>query len=80
LYFIVYPSKTLRFQAPGLRLNSALPSSLLLLLFLLPFTCVRHRRAQMKAALPGATSLERLILFGVSKVQPTFVFFQAFVF
>jgi uncharacterized membrane protein (DUF485 family) len=70
----------LRFQAPGLRLNSALPSSLLLLLFLLTFTWVLHRCARMKAALPGATYLELSILFGVSKVLPTFVFFQAFVF
>jgi hypothetical protein len=31
----VYPSKMLRFEARGLRVNSALPSSLLLLLFFL---------------------------------------------
>jgi hypothetical protein len=66
-YFIAYPSKTLRFQAPGLRVNSALPSSLLLLLFFLPFTWGRHRRARATTAttaLPRATSLELLILFG----------------
>jgi hypothetical protein len=55
----------LRFQAPGLRVNSALPSSLPLLLFLLPFTWGRHRRARATTALPRATSLELLILFGI---------------
>jgi hypothetical protein len=69
LYFIAYPSKTLRFQAPGLRVNSALPSSLLLLLFFLPFTwgrhLGRHRRARATTALPRATSLELLILFAI---------------
>jgi hypothetical protein len=44
--------------------NSALPSSLLLLLFFLPFTWGRHRRARVTTALPGVTSLELLILFG----------------
>jgi hypothetical protein len=43
--------------------NSALPSSLLLLLFFLPFTWGRHRRARATTALPRATSLELLILF-----------------
>jgi hypothetical protein len=44
--------------------NYALPSSLLLLLFFLPFTWGRHRRAHATTVLPGATSLELLILFG----------------
>jgi hypothetical protein len=57
-YLIAYPSKTLRFHAPGLRGNSALPSSLLLLLFFLPFTWGRHRRVCATTALPRATSLE----------------------
>jgi hypothetical protein len=35
-----------------------------LLLFFLPFTWGRHRRARVTTALPGATSLELLILFG----------------
>jgi hypothetical protein len=47
----------LRFEAWGLRVNSALPSRLLLLLFLLPFTWGRHRRARATTALPGASSL-----------------------
>jgi hypothetical protein len=46
-----------------LRVNSALPSSLLLLLFFLPFTWGHQRRARATTALPGATSLELLILF-----------------
>jgi hypothetical protein len=46
----VYPSKMLRFEARGLRVNSALPSSLPLLLFLLPFTWGRHRRARATTA------------------------------
>jgi hypothetical protein len=37
--------------------------TLLLLLFFLPFTWGRHRRARATTALPGATSLELLILF-----------------
>jgi hypothetical protein len=37
---------------------------LLLLLFFLPFTWGRHRRARATTALPRATSLELLILFG----------------
>jgi hypothetical protein len=36
---------------------------LLLLLFFLPFTWGRHRSAHATTALPGATSLELLILF-----------------
>jgi hypothetical protein len=47
----------LRFEARGLCVNSALPSSLLLLLFLLPFTWGRHRRARATTALPVASSL-----------------------
>jgi hypothetical protein len=39
---------------------------LLLLLFFLPFTWGRHRRARATTALPRATSLELLILFGVA--------------
>jgi hypothetical protein len=35
-----------------------------LLLFFLPFTWGRHRRARATTALPRATSLELLILFG----------------
>jgi hypothetical protein len=35
-----------------------------LLLFFLPFTWGRHRRARATTALPGASSLELLILFG----------------
>jgi hypothetical protein len=50
----------LRFEARGLRVNFTLPSSLLLLLFFLPFTWGRHRRACATTALPVA-----LILFGV---------------
>jgi hypothetical protein len=53
----------LRFQTPGLRVNSALPSSLPLLLFFLPFTWGRHPRVRATTALPRATSLELLILF-----------------
>jgi hypothetical protein len=34
-------------------------------LFFLPFTWGRHRRAPATTALPRATSLELLILFGV---------------
>jgi hypothetical protein len=67
---IGYLSKTLCFQAPGLRVNFVLPSSLLLLLFFLPFTWGRHRRARTTTALPGATSLELLILFG-NNAKPT---------
>jgi hypothetical protein len=40
---------------------------LLLLLFFLPFTWGRHRRARATTALPRATSLELLILFGVER-------------
>jgi hypothetical protein len=47
----------LRFEARGLRVNSALPSSLPLLLFLLPFTWGRHRCARATTALPVASSL-----------------------
>jgi hypothetical protein len=47
----------LRFEARGLRVNSALPSRLLLLSFLLPFTWGRHRRARATTALSGASSL-----------------------
>jgi hypothetical protein len=47
--------------------NSALPSSLLLLLFFLPFTWGRYRRARATTALPRATSLELLILFGITE-------------
>jgi hypothetical protein len=47
----------LRFEARGLRVNYALPSRLLLLSFLLPFTWGRHRRARATTALPGASSL-----------------------
>jgi hypothetical protein len=49
--------------------NSALPSSLLLLLFFLPFTWGRHCRARATTALLRATSLELLILFGYSIEQ-----------
>jgi hypothetical protein len=42
---------------------------LLLLLFFLPFTWGRHRRARATTALPGASSLELLILFGNTKTQ-----------
>jgi hypothetical protein len=35
-------------------------------LFFLPFTWGRHRRARVTTALPGATSLELLILFALS--------------
>jgi hypothetical protein len=35
-----------------------------LLLFVLPFTWGRHRHARATTALPRATSLELLILFG----------------
>jgi hypothetical protein len=52
--------------------NSALPSSLLLLLFFLPFTWGRHRRARVTTALPGATSLELLILFGITLLHYKF--------
>jgi hypothetical protein len=48
----------LRFEARGLRVNSALPSRLLLLLFLLPFTWGRHRRARATTQL---RCLERLL-------------------
>jgi hypothetical protein len=51
--------------------NSALPSSLLLLLFFLPFTWGRHRRARATTALPRATSLELLILFDQTKILIT---------
>jgi hypothetical protein len=34
-------------------------------LFFLPFTWGRHRRARATTALPRATSLELLILFGL---------------
>jgi hypothetical protein len=44
--------------------NSSLPSSLILLLFFLPFTWGRHCRAPATTALLGTTSLELLILFG----------------
>jgi hypothetical protein len=37
--------------------NSTLPSRLLLLSFLLPFTWGRHRCARATTALPGASSL-----------------------
>jgi hypothetical protein len=47
----------LRFEARGLRVNSALPSSLLWLMFFLPFTWGGHRRALATTALPGASSL-----------------------
>jgi hypothetical protein len=47
----------LRFEARGLRANSALPSSLRLLLFFLPFTWDRHRRVRATTALPVASSL-----------------------
>jgi hypothetical protein len=57
----------LRFQAPGLRVNSALPSSLPLLLFFLPFTWGRHQQPRATTALPRATSLELLILFDKTK-------------
>jgi hypothetical protein len=40
-------------------------------LFLLPFTWGRHRRARATTALPRATSLELLILFGYSLVGDT---------
>jgi hypothetical protein len=63
------PSKTLRFQAPGLRVNSVLPSSLLMLLFVLPFTWGRHRHARWTTALPRATSLELLILFAITRMM-----------
>jgi hypothetical protein len=49
--------------------NSALPSSLLLLLFFLPFTWGRHLCALATTALPGATSLELLILFVLGEVR-----------
>jgi hypothetical protein len=72
---LVYPSKKLRFEARGLRVNSALPSSLLLLLFFLPFTWGRHRRAPATTALPVASSLiiscemkkKRIFLFITTK-------------
>jgi hypothetical protein len=35
-------------------------------LFFLPFTWGRHRRARATTALPGASSLELLILFAKS--------------
>jgi hypothetical protein len=35
-------------------------------LFFLPFTWGRHRRARATTALPRATSLELLILFGAA--------------
>jgi hypothetical protein len=38
-----------------------------LLSFFLPFTWGRHRRARATTALPRATSLELLILFGNSR-------------
>jgi hypothetical protein len=47
----------LRFEARGLRVNSALLGCWLLLLFFLPFTWVRHRRARATTALPVASSL-----------------------
>jgi hypothetical protein len=37
-----------------------------LLLFFLPFTWGRHRRARATTALPRATSLELLILFAIT--------------
>jgi hypothetical protein len=40
-----------------------------LLLFFLPFTWGRHRRARATTALPRATSLELLILFDVAHEQ-----------
>jgi hypothetical protein len=46
--------------------NSALPSSLPLLLFFLPFTWGHHRRARATTALPRTTSLELLILFALT--------------
>jgi hypothetical protein len=49
--------------------NSALPSSLLLLLFFLPFTWGRHCPAPATTALPGTTSLDLLILFGATQSQ-----------
>jgi hypothetical protein len=41
---------------------------LLLLLFFLPFTWGRHRRARATTALPRATSLELLILFAITSL------------
>jgi hypothetical protein len=67
----------LRFKARGLRLNSALPSRLLLLSFLLPFTWGRHRPACATTALPGASSLytcSSMVL--VSTVTPLWGLFQ----
>jgi hypothetical protein len=52
--------------------NSALPSSLLLLLFFLPFTWGRHRRARATTALPRATFLELLILFDKGESEQDF--------
>jgi hypothetical protein len=40
-----------------------------LLLFFLQFTWGRHRRARATTALPGATSLELLILFGIERLS-----------
>jgi hypothetical protein len=39
-------------------------------LFFLPFTWGRHRRARATTALPRATSLELLILFGYALMAP----------
>jgi hypothetical protein len=42
---------------------------LLLLLFFLPFTWGRHRRPHATTVLPGATSLELLILFAITPIH-----------
>jgi hypothetical protein len=47
-------------------------SSLPLLLFFLPFTWGRHRRARATTALPRATSLELLILFAKTHLNYPF--------
>jgi hypothetical protein len=71
----------LRFEARGLRVNSALPSSLLLLLFFLPFTWGRHRRTRATTALPVASSLYTcssmaLITFAILSFLVGLEFFQ----
>jgi hypothetical protein len=53
----------LHFGALGLRMNSTLPSSLLLFLFFLPFTWGRHRRARATAAALSEASSQYLHLF-----------------